>query len=81
MKKWNVNVEANKNLEGVHQACKKKTCPSPSSITNVFGYTKPYHKNDNFQQAFLEDLTLYIAKSRRLLSIIEDAWLKQLVLQ
>ncbi len=32
MKKWIVDVEANKNLEDLCQACKKKTCPSPSSI-------------------------------------------------
>jgi hypothetical protein len=80
LKKWITDVEANKNLEGVGQTCKKRTHPSPSSITNVFGSTKPYHKHDPFQWAFLEDLALYIAKSHHCLSTIEDAWLKWLVL-
>jgi hypothetical protein len=76
-----VDVEANKNLEGVCQACKKTTCPSPSSITIFFGYAKPYHKNDHSQRAFLKYLALYIAKSHHPLSTIKDAWLKWLVLQ
>ncbi len=80
LKKWIANVEANKNLEGVGQACKKRTHPSPSSITIFFGFTKPYYKNDPSQWAFLEELELYIAKSHHYLSTIEDAWLKQLVL-
>ncbi len=79
VKKWIVDIEANKNLEDVHQACKKKTPPSPSST--IFGYAKPYHKNDHSQWAFLEDLAFYIVKSHRLLSLVEDAWLKRLVLQ
>ncbi len=32
------------------------------------------------QQAFLEDLTLYIIKGHCPLSIVEDAWLKHMVL-
>jgi len=80
LKKWIANVEANKNLEGVGQACKKRKRPSPSSsITIFFGFTKPYHKNDPSQWAFLEELELYIAKSHCYLSTIEDAWLKQFV--
>ncbi len=80
LKKWIADVEANKNLEGVGQTCKKRTCPSPSSIINIFGFAKPYHKHDLFQRAFLEDLALYITKSHHCFSTIEDAWLKQLVL-
>jgi len=76
LKKWIVDVEANKNLEGVGQACKKRTRPSLSSITIFFGSTKPYHKNDPSQRAFLEELAFYIAKSHHYLSTIEDAWLK-----
>jgi hypothetical protein len=77
LKKWIANIEAKKDLEGVGQACKKRTHPSPSSITNFFGAPKPYHKNE---PSLLEELGLYIAKSHCCLLTIEDAWLKQLVL-
>jgi hypothetical protein len=32
LKKWIVDEEANKNLEGVGQACKKRTCPFSIAI-------------------------------------------------
>jgi len=80
LKKWIVDVKANKNLEGVGQTCKKKTRPSPCSITICFGTTKSYHKTNPSQWAFLENLALYIARSHCCLLTIENAWLKQLVL-
>lgn len=41
---------------------KKKNCPSSFAITKFFGSSKPYHKNDPIQHAFLEDLMLQIVK-------------------
>ncbi len=76
LKKWNVMVEATKSLDGIHPTCKRKTHPTPSSITSFFNY-----KNGPIQWALLENLTLYIAKGHHLLLIIEDLWLKQLVLR
>jgi hypothetical protein len=77
VKKWIVDIKANKKMCTKHV----KRRHAQALLPSIFGYAKPYHKNDHFQWAFLEDLALYIAKSHRLLSIVEDAWLKQLVLQ
>jgi hypothetical protein len=76
LKKWNVMVEATKSFESVHPTCKRKTHPTPSSITSFFNY-----ENGPIQWALLENLTLYIAKGHHPLLIIEDLWLKQLVLR
>jgi hypothetical protein len=76
LKKWNVMVETTKSFESVHPTCKRKTHPTPSSITSFFNY-----KNGPIQRAFLENLTLYIAKDHHPLLIFEDLWLKQLVLR
>jgi len=76
LKKWNVMVEVTKSFESVHPTCKRKTNSTPSSITSFFNY-----KNGPIQWAFLENLTLYIAKGHHPLLIIEDLWLKQLVLR
>jgi len=37
---------------------KKNNSPSPFAITKFFGSSKPCHKNDPTQYAFLEDLLL-----------------------
>ncbi len=76
LKKWNVMVEPTKSFESVRATCKRKTHPTPSSITSFFNY-----KNGPIQCAFLENLTLYMAKGHHPLLIFEDLWLKQLVLR
>jgi hypothetical protein len=45
-----------------------------------FGSTIPYHKSDLAQHTFLEVLCLYIAKGYRLLSLVENLWLKGFVM-
>lgn len=39
---------------------KKRNYPSPYAITKFSSSSKPYHKYDPTQHAFLEDLTMYI---------------------
>jgi hypothetical protein len=59
---------------------KKKNYPSSFAITKFFGSSKPYHKNDPTQHAFLEDLMLQIVKGHHFLSTTTNPWLKHLVL-
>jgi hypothetical protein len=51
LKKWNVMVEANKSLDGVHPTRKRKTHPTLSSITSFFNY-----KNGPIQWAIIGKL-------------------------
>ena len=48
--------------EGKKHKCNKRKQVNPSAITEYYGSTSPYGKNDVAQQRFLEDLVLYIAK-------------------
>jgi hypothetical protein len=52
----------------------------PSKIIAFFGNKVPYSQNDHVQKTFLEDLFIYIVKGYRPLSLVENAWLKQLVM-
>ena len=54
---------------------------NPSAITDYYGRTSPYGKNDVAQQRFLEDLVLYIAKGYIALSVVKNPWLRRLVLR
>ena len=52
-----------------------------SAITEYYGSTSPYGKNDVAQQRFLGDLVLYIAKYYIALFVVENSWLWRLVLR
>jgi hypothetical protein len=54
---------------------------NPKSRTNFFGTQLPYNKSNPLQQAFFEDLVLYVAKGNKPLSFVENLWLRHLVLQ
>ncbi len=58
---------------------KKGSCTSIPDY-KFFGSTIPYHKSDLAQHTFLEVLCLYIAKGYRLLSLVENLWLKGFVM-
>jgi hypothetical protein len=59
---------------------KKRSGPTPSTISNFFGHVTPYFKDDLIQQEFEEDLTLFIAKELMLLSFVEAPFFKKLIL-
>jgi hypothetical protein len=59
---------------------KRKSLP-PSSITEFFSSARPYKKCDTMQIRFIEDLVLLIAKGSVALSIVENPWLRRLVLR
>jgi hypothetical protein len=59
------------------QVAEKRTFP-PSQITNFFGSQKALSKQT--QQDFLEDLMLYNAKGYYPLPLIENLWLRCLIL-
>ncbi len=56
--KWNVDLKHNKSKRVGRQPWTKKNCSSLFAITKFFGSSKPGHKNDPTQHAFLEDLML-----------------------
>ena len=59
---------------------KRKSLP-PSSITEFFSSAQPYKKCDTMQIRFIEDLVLLIAKGNIPLSMVENPWLRRLVLR
>jgi hypothetical protein len=73
-------VQKSKDGGDQRQATKKWKTIFPSQITNFFNNQRPYNKFDLAQQAFLEDLVLYIAKGYQPVSFVENLWLKHLTL-
>jgi hypothetical protein len=60
---------------------KKRKNISPYLITKFFGNHWPYNKIGLMQYAFLEDLILYIIKGYHPLSLVENPWLRHMVLR
>ena len=74
-----------KEIEGAardeRQKGKKQKSLPPSSITNFFTSAWPYNKCDTMQIRFIEDLVLLISKRNVPLSMVENPWLRHLVLR
>ena len=63
------------------QLSRNRKGTTPGTITSFFASSKPYKPTDSTQQAFLEDLVLYIAKAYRPISITENIWFRRLILR
>jgi len=51
------------------------------NLVDLFNYQMLYKKFDHVQEAFFEDLTLYIIKGYQPLNSIKNIWLRKVVLQ
>jgi hypothetical protein len=65
---------------GKTQKCKQRASTTPIAINNFFGSVRPYKKSNSIEMGFIEDLVLIITKGYMLLSIVENPWLKRMVL-
>jgi hypothetical protein len=70
--------------DAAHLECqkgkKRKSLP-PSSITKFFSSARPYKRCEAPQIRFIEDLALLVAKGCIALSMVENPWLRRLVLR
>jgi hypothetical protein len=62
------------------QKGKKRNSLPPSSITKFFSSARPYKRCEAPQIRFIEDLALLVAKGCIALSMVENPWLRRLVL-
>ncbi len=60
---------------------KKRSNPTPTTISSFFGSVMPYSKNDFQQKEFEEDLALFIVKELVPLSFVEAPFFWRLVLR
>lgn len=79
LSKYKADMQSREMAEG-RRPSKKRKIITQYAITNCFGSKNPYKKEDMSQQRFLEDLVLYLAKRYRPLTIVENAWLRRLVI-
>lgn len=63
------------------QLSKKRSGPTPSTISNLFGHFTPYSKDDPIQKEFEDELTLFIAKELMSLSFVEAPFFRRLILK
>jgi hypothetical protein len=67
--------------KGPNQLSKKRSNPTPTTISSFFGSVMPYSKNDLQQKQFEEDLALFIAKELVPLSFVDAPFFRRLVLK
>lgn len=63
------------------QFAKKRKIVPPFKITKFFNNQCPYNKSNPTQQSFMEVLVFHVVKGYKILTFVENLWLKQLVLR
>lgn len=57
----------------------RSTIP-PGDISQYFSSQRSYHKADPAQVKFMEDLVLFVCKSYQPLSVVDDQWMRRLLM-
>ncbi len=79
--RWkNVNLNLVVEDDQCREKSKHRSIVGYGVITYHFGYTSPYMKDDLGQKKLMEDLFLVVAKGYMPISIVENQWLRHMVL-
>ncbi len=75
-----MNVAIEGKNGGKQQKWKHKAFATLTTITNFFENVKPYKKSNPIQMGFIDDLVLMVVNGYMCLFIVDNLWLKQMVL-